>query len=93
MDKPKIKQLKNPQYFKTWLNQIVINSYYDYLRKSRRQKNNLILDKIDSESSFEIPDLTDNPQDKILKSELDYIIKNSIQNLYHYLLCTNLKFS
>ena len=81
----KIKQLKNPQYFKTWLNQIVINSYYDYLRKSRRQKNNLILDKIDSESSFEIPDLTDNPQDKILKSELDYIIKNSIQNLpVHY---------
>ena len=81
----KIKQLKNPKNFKTWLNQIIINSYYDYLRKSKRRKHDYILDKFDSESRLEIPDLTQNPQDRVLRSELDFVIKNSIQNLpIHY---------
>ena len=32
----KIYQLKNPNNFKNWLNQIVINSYYDSLRKQNK---------------------------------------------------------
>ena len=81
----KIKQLKNPVYFKTWLNQIIINSYYDYLRKSKRKPVSLELDKISNETGLEISDNTQNPQDRVLKSEMDFVIKNSIQNLpLHY---------
>ena len=77
----KIKQLKNPDYFKTWLNQIVVNSYYDYLRKNKKYSNELYLDKKEADSIFEIPDYSQNPQESILNSELDYIIKTSINNL------------
>lgn len=81
----KITQLKNPLYFKTWLNQIIVNTYYDYLRKAKRSAKNTISIKEDAESVFEIPDYNSNPQDEILNSELDYIIKTSIENLpLHY---------
>ena len=29
-----IHQLKDPQNFKSWLNQIITNSYYDFIRKN-----------------------------------------------------------
>lgn len=77
----KIKQLKNPYNFKTWLNQIVINSYYDYLRKNRKYQNEIISTNENNEAYFEIPDYTSNPSDSILNTELDYIIKTSINNL------------
>jgi len=73
----KIYQLKNPLYFKTWLNQIILNTYYDYLRKNKKifkavpdenEKNNIIDDK-------------NNPQDRVLYTELDKVIRNSIENL------------
>ena len=81
----KINQLRNPLNFKTWLNQIIINSYYDYLRKNKKNTQNLTLIKKDDNSELEFPDYTSNPQDAILYSELDFIIKNSIQNLpMHY---------
>lgn len=81
----KIKQLKNPQYFKTWLNQIIINSYYDYLRKIKKKIKTVHLEKNDEEKEQEIPDDTPNPQDILLNLELDYIIKNSIEKLpMHY---------
>jgi len=80
----KIHQLKNPKYFKTWLNQIIINSYYDYLRKNK--KNLINIEKnIDEDVTSQIPDKKNNPQDAILYSELDYVIKTSIENLpLHY---------
>ncbi len=77
----RIKQLKKPAYFKTWLNQIVINSYYDYLRKSRKKIITFDPFKINEEIEFEIPDNSSNPQNKILYNELDLIIKNAIENL------------
>ena len=78
----KIHQLKNPKYFSTWLNQIIINSYYDYLRKRKRSSQLILSDK---ESDFDTVDYKTNPQDKILYSELDRVIKNSIKNLpMHY---------
>ena len=77
----KIKTLKSPQYFKTWLNRIIINSYYDYLRKTRKNTNNIDIAQI----SNDIKDNSINPWDSILQKELDNIIKKSINNLpNHY---------
>ena len=81
----KISQLKNPNNFKAWLNQIIINTYYDYLRKNKKNKikENFIND--DEKSMLEVPDYSSNPQEEILNSELDYIIKSTIENLpMHY---------
>lgn len=79
----KIRQLNNVKHFKTWLNQIVINSYYDYLRKYKKKELNLTA--IDEDVPFEIPDYDSNPQNAILYNELDYVIKTSIENLpIHY---------
>lgn len=81
----KIYQLKNPNSFKTWLNQIVINSFYDYLRKEKRRDFELQLKRKDEEVFLETPDYSTNPSDSILNNELDYIVKTSISNLpIHY---------
>ena len=81
----KITQLKNPNCFKTWLNQIIVNSYYDYLRKNKKLNSRITFAKNDNEEELEIPDYNSNPQDEILYNELDYIIKTTIQNLpLHY---------
>lgn len=81
----KINQLKNPKLFKSWLNQIVLNSYYDYLRKNKTKKNRFDLSKIDDKDIAEIPDYSTNPSNSILNSELDFIIKTSIDALpIHY---------
>ena len=81
----KIKQLKNPKYFKTWLNQITINTYYDYLRKSKKYSKDIKLEDISKEVIFNIPDISSLPQNSILNNELDFIIKTSIENLpIHY---------
>ncbi len=79
----KINQLNNPEYFSTWLNKIIINSYYDYMRKNKKDLN-IVFSSID-ESERNIPDTKSNPQEKILYTELDILIKNSIRNLpIHY---------
>ena len=81
----KISQLKNPLYFKTWLNQIIINSYYDYLRKNKKKNEALKFVSNEEAPCFDVADFDSNPQDKMLYSELDIIIKNSIHNLpLHY---------
>jgi len=81
----KIPQLMNPNNFKTWLNQIIINSYYDYLRKNKRKPDSVTLNSDDDSTPFEIPDYSENPQNKVLNNELDYVIKTSIENLpMHY---------
>lgn len=81
----KIKQLKNPDYFKTWLNQIILNSYYDYLRKNKKYPKPFSLEETTDESSIVMQNYPNNPSDSVLYSELDYIIKTSIENLpIHY---------
>jgi len=77
----KITQIKNPKNFKTWLNQMIINSYYDYLRKNKKRKSDLTFDKLEDEKVFQIPDYTTNPSVSILNNELDFIIKTSIEKL------------
>ena len=39
-----IKNLKNPQYFKSWLGQIISNLFYDELRKKQKQANAISID-------------------------------------------------
>lgn len=81
----KISNLKNPNNFKSWLNQIIINSYYDYLRKNKKNAQSINLSSNDEGQDYDIADFDSNPQDKLIKRELDLIIKNSIQNLpLHY---------
>ena len=81
----KINQLKNPKYYKTWLNQIIINCYYDYLRKNKKQNNIINIESKEENKTLDIVDYASNPQENILNSELDFIIKTSIQNLpLHY---------
>ena len=77
----KLQQLKNPDSFKMWLNQIVLNTYYDYLRKNKARKKNIISICVSDDRLFEIPDYDTNPSDEILNNELDFIIKSSINNL------------
>lgn len=78
-----IKKLKNPLSYKSWLNHIIINTYYDYLRKNRNIK---YYEKIDLNSEnkdilHEIPDSKMTPYENVLQREIDKVIKNSISSL------------
>lgn len=79
-----IQNLKNPKSFKSWLNQIITNLFYDELRKSQRSPETVSLD--DETEDFppiktQIPDLKCKPHEKCVTTELEKIIKNAILNL------------
>lgn len=81
----KITKLKNPLSFKTWLNRIIINSYYDYLRKNKKKITSLDSASDEEGNISDVADFESNPSEEVLNRELDLIIKNSIQNLpLHY---------
>ena len=81
----KISQLKNPKLFKPWLYQIIANSYYDYLRKNKNKPLRYENLKNEDKINAQIPDYTTNPQDLILKMELDKIINDIMSALpKHY---------
>lgn len=75
--------LKNPKTFKSWLNHIVTNLFYDELRKIHRHPIPVSIDSGQEEAKYftQIPDTHSKPLEKILASELDKIIKNCIRNL------------
>ncbi len=75
--------LKNPKTFRSWLNQIVTNLFYDELRKVSRKPQLVSIDAENEESSYhtQIPDTRHKPSEKAMSMELDKIIKNEIQNL------------
>ena len=77
-----IRKLKNPKTFKSWLNQIIINQFYDTLRKKQKSVKKVCLDNNpDAKSEFEIPDFASNPYQKALDRELEHAIKCSIHKL------------
>ena len=77
-----IKKLKNPRTFKSWLNQIIINQFYDTLRKKKKSVKKVCLDSQECEkTNFEIPDFASNPYQKVVDKELEFAIKNSIYKL------------
>lgn len=77
-----IKKLKNPLTFKSWLNQIIINQYYDSLRKRQKSVKKVCLDeKTDEHPELEIPDFSTNPYQRAIDKELEVTIKSSISKL------------
>ena len=79
-----IQNLKNPKLFKSWLNQIITNLFYDELRKSQRKLDTVSLDD-DSEDyapiKLQLLDKKCKPHEKCISSELEKIIKNAILEL------------
>lgn len=75
--------LRNPKTFKSWLNQIVTNLFYDELRKSTRKPQLVSIDNNPHEDSFgtQIPDTRHKPAEKAMSSELDNLIRNEIKGL------------
>ena len=77
-----IKKLKNPRTFKSWLNQIIINQYYDSLRKKQKTIKKVCIDENnDDKKNFEIPDYCSNPYKRIEEEELEKNIKRCIGKL------------
>lgn len=79
-----IQNLKNPKLFKSWLNQIVTNLFYDELRKSQRKAETISLDDETEDSppiKFQLLDKKCKPHEKCISSELERIIKNAILEL------------
>lgn len=75
--------LRNPKTFRSWLNQIVTNLFYDELRKTTRKPLVLSIDNTDDETGnyIQIPDTARKPAEKAMSMELDKIIKTEIQSL------------
>ena len=81
-----IANLKNPKNFKSWLNTIITNLFYDELRKSARKPDTISIDEDDCENStFNllslIPDKKCKPPEKCISNELEKIIREAIQKL------------
>lgn len=79
-----ISKLKNPGTFRSWLNQIIIRQFYDTLRKKKRSIKKVSLSENSEEEdtrTFEIPDYTLCPPNKMLESELSSVITKSIRKL------------
>lgn len=75
--------LRNPKTFKSWLNQIVTNLFYDELRKSTRRPQPLSIDTPIEEgvSYTQIADSRHRPAERAMSSELDTMIRNEIRSL------------
>lgn len=79
-----IQNLKNPKLFKSWLNQIVTNLFYDELRKMQRKVDTVSLDEETEDTppiKLQLLDKKCKPPEKCLSSELEKIIKNAILSL------------
>lgn len=81
-----IHTLKNPKLFKSWLNQIVTNLFYDELRKSQRRPDTVSIDEDNEESpsysvKFQLLDKKCKPHEKCMSQELEKVIKDAILEL------------
>ncbi len=82
-----INSLRNPKTFRSWLNQIVVNLFYDELRRRPRRLPTVSIDApIESEHGEsdlvrEIPDPSLKPDEVSLVQELDQFIKKAMAQL------------
>lgn len=77
-----INSLKDPKLFKAWLNQIVTNVFYDYVKKNSKDKNF----ESDNNKLLEIKDkIGCEPGEKCLFAEMEKLIKSAILTLPDYL--------
>lgn len=78
--------LRNPNSFKTWLNHIVTNLFYDELRKRPKQMMISIDEPISTDGSDEgitrdLPDVSAIPEDVVQRQELSEAIDRAIEKL------------
>lgn len=72
-----IKQLKNPDNFRAWLNKIITGTFYDYTRKNKN-----IYEEYDEDKVNKIKDsLGCEPGEKCLFAEIEKIIKSALMTL------------
>ena len=82
-----IANLKNPKTFRSWLNHIVMNLFYDNLRKINRVPPMVYIDEDNNDEKFVtnpqnyIPDKRCKPLEKCISNELDRMIKHEMQQL------------
>lgn len=80
-----ITNLKNPKYFKGWLNQIITNTYYDEMRKKKKIPETISIDynyePLNFSLKIEIPDKKNKPIEKCITSECERLIKSAIREL------------
>ncbi len=73
-----INSLKDSSKFKSWLNQIVTNTFYDYAKKHAKDKNI----ELNNDKILEIKDkIGCEPGEKCLFSEMEKLIKAALLNL------------
>lgn len=78
-----IHTLKNPKNFKSWLNQIISNLFFDELRKKQRRPDIISIDEEENEKTIktQLPDKKCKPHERCLSSELEEVIRSAIQDL------------
>jgi len=73
-----IRNLKEPQNFRAWLNKIVTNIFYDYIKKHTSEKNF----EFDNDKLLEIKDkIGCEPGEKCLFSEMEKLIRAALLSL------------
>lgn len=73
-----INTLKDPKNFKPWLNRIVTNIFYDYIKKHSREDNF----EIDADKILEIKDkIGCEPGEKCLFAEMEQLVRSALLNL------------
>lgn len=80
-----IKNLRNPKTFKSWLNQIISNLFYDVIRKKVKTPNIISTDTFFEDNlldiTMDIPCKKKEPSQTTLGNELNDVIKSSIHRL------------
>ncbi len=81
-----IKNLREPKKFKGWLNQIVTNLFYDYVRRNNRKPQTVSIEKQENQVTekcnvIELQANCKNPEESSLGCELNDMIENSIHKL------------
>lgn len=73
-----IDKLHDTKCFKTWVNRIIFNIFYDFVRKDSKHETPISLDESEKP---EIEDKSVQPMEKCMASELGCLIKNCILSL------------
>lgn len=77
-------QLKNPVAFRSWLSQLVLNVFYDELRKRPRDFHLISLDEPLSSDTTDTRDIRDRaqlPDDQMLGKELLKVLMNAMDDI------------
>lgn len=90
-----ISKLKNPKHFRSWINKIISNLFYDKLRKQQKSPVCISADERKDENSSKILQISDPcpcPDEKTLNNEVAEIIRENISKLpEHFRLVTVLR--